>query len=246
MNQITVPTSVRTIKIERIDIDEQVSPRAGLDPKRVEVFRGLTRHLPPIIVVADGERFILADGAHRFAAAEANGAATVQAQVVIPAAGDEPRRVARDVAIDFLRGPAQLKRNEQREAIRSAIQAAPQLADREIARRFTCSPTTVGILRREVNGLPPTRATAKRVAGVSQSMTLDVREPERLKAVLAAMAQLDPLAIPAMLEKMSDQEVIAAEPALAVLAGKATRRAWDRGGHETTPLVGQDRDVSRP
>ena len=109
--------------------------------------------------------------------------------------------MAYDVAIDFLRGPAQLKRNEQREAIRSAIQAAPQLADREIARRFTCSPTTVGILRREVNGLPPTRATAKRVAGVSQSMTLDVREPERLKAVLAAMAQLDPLAIPAMLEK---------------------------------------------
>ncbi len=99
----------------------------------------------PVVVDQDGR---LLGGHHRRrAAAELGISCPEEVHKVVD---DED---ARQTALALNLAPRHLTREQRRELIASEITARPDDSDRMIARRFSCSPSTVGAVRRSVSKL---------------------------------------------------------------------------------------------
>ncbi len=71
------------MELGELDVDPDVQPRiGGLDAAHVRALEENPEAWPPLVVVANGKRFTLVDGAHRAAAAQNLELASIRIQVV--------------------------------------------------------------------------------------------------------------------------------------------------------------------
>jgi ParB-like chromosome segregation protein Spo0J len=114
-------SNLRELPIRLIERDGQLWPRQELDAARVVLFRDLLAEqldvLPPLLVVADGDGYLLADGWHRLAAYDSLNVETVPARVVEP--GDrDPAELAFVLALrEAVRSAQPLTTDERRAAV---------------------------------------------------------------------------------------------------------------------------------
>ena len=63
-----------TLPLARIVADAKLQPRVGgIDADHVRQLAEVAEHWPPLMVIQRGKQYVLADGFHRFAAAQERG-----------------------------------------------------------------------------------------------------------------------------------------------------------------------------
>ncbi len=134
----------RTIPITQIILDEEIYPRARVDPRRVSMFAENMRdgfEIEPVEVQVhpqDGDKYRILDGAHRYHAYKEIGETELPVHI-ITLDGLDPLLYAAKKAI----GPLQLSEEEARNTARRAYQNNPLLTSYEIGRAVGRSRRTV-------------------------------------------------------------------------------------------------------
>lgn len=139
--------------IERVPLasiirDPSAQPRAQFS---MEIAKGYAEEMaagakfPPIVVYSDGKKYFLADGSHRLIAADLNGAADIEAEVV---AGSLRDAILHAVGANATHGYQRTKADKRR-AVEILLADAEWAAwsNRAIARRCNVSADLVGSLR---------------------------------------------------------------------------------------------------
>lgn len=149
-------SEARSVALLSVVARPQLWPRRRVDQARVAEFVGLYRDggldaLPPLDVVPDGQRLLLADGWHRLTALQTVRSRTAQVRL-LPADPDPLTATYRHALLTASSAALPLTRAERRAAVRRLLTDSPQLSDRQIARLAGVSPTTVGTHRRQLTG----------------------------------------------------------------------------------------------
>jgi hypothetical protein len=141
MDAITIPITSTTA-------DPALQPRTdGLDLDHVRALEMVAEAWPPLKVVAQGDRFLLVDGFHRFAAAQNLGLAEIAAEVLeAPADGDLH---ALAFALNAVHGRP-LTLSDRRAFAARLLRAHPDWSDREIGRRSGLVQPTIAKVRQEL------------------------------------------------------------------------------------------------
>lgn len=145
----TAPTIM--IPLSAIVVDDDVQSRICLDPGTVDRYKDVYAagdRLPPIVVFQESksEPYILADGFHRVAAAQAAG---IKNHVATILKGDRRDAILYAVSANLKHGLAPLYDDMGHAAKRLLMDPEwSKWSDREIARRTGYSHTSVGILRK--------------------------------------------------------------------------------------------------
>jgi hypothetical protein len=137
---------VREIELKKITRSEDIQIRANLSK---EVFSAYAESMlagedfPPVTVFQHGDEFVLADGFHRFMAAECSGHAAIQAEV---RNGDRVEALKFALQANTRHG---LRRSnaDKRRAVSLALTAFPNLSDRGIAELCAVTADLVGAVR---------------------------------------------------------------------------------------------------
>lgn len=145
---------VLDIPLNSVAVAPDLWPRHDLDESRVGEFVTLYTDgglgaLPPLDVVRDGERLLLADGWHRWHALRALRASTARVHI-LPAEGDPADVAYRHGLLTAATSALPLSRAERRAAVRRLLTEHADWSDREIARHAGVSPSTVGVHRRQL------------------------------------------------------------------------------------------------
>jgi len=125
--------AIRKILVTRIILDEEIYPRARVDPRRVSMFAENMRdgfEIDPIEVQVhpqDDDKYRILDGAHRLQAYKEIGATEIPVHI-ITLDGIDPLLYAARKAI----GPLQLTQEEARTTARRACENNPRLTSFEI------------------------------------------------------------------------------------------------------------------
>lgn len=150
---------LKIISLEFIVIDAGTQVRCSLDEDTVEEYAEAWKEkvcFPPIDVFADGNRYILADGFHRFFSAQRAGEKYIEANI---------HSGTRQDAIKFAVGAnrkhgLKMTRADKRKAVSIAFATFAKLSDRTIAEMCGVSNTFVGAVRQDLKADEPIR-TAK-------------------------------------------------------------------------------------
>ncbi len=142
------PNSPTTLALSLIVIDLGLQPRVGgLDPEHVRELEGVAEAWPLLQVVRRGERYVLVDGFHRFAAAQNLGLEHVPIEVLeAPADGD---LAAFAFSLNAAHGKP-LTLSDRRAFAARLLRAHPDWSDREIGRRAGLVQPTVAKVREEL------------------------------------------------------------------------------------------------
>ncbi|MFT2093268.1 ParB/RepB/Spo0J family partition protein [Acidiphilium multivorum] len=134
--------------VSGITADTSYQPRTdGLDLTHVQMLETIPDAWPPLRIVRNGDRFILVDGFHRFAAAQNLGLETVPVEILDPPPDGDLFGLA--FALNAAHGRP-LNLSDRRAFAARLLQAAPETSDREIGRRAGLSQPTVAKVRREL------------------------------------------------------------------------------------------------
>jgi hypothetical protein len=138
--------------LEHIRLNGGTQLRESIDQDVVQDYAEILDQLPPVVVFADGEKFWLADGFHRYKAAVFAGRDEIACEI---------RKGSRRDAILFAAGAnsnhgLRRTRGDKRKAVMSLLadKSWSRWADAEIARQCAVSGSWVTILRRELQGPP--------------------------------------------------------------------------------------------
>jgi ParB-like nuclease domain len=138
-----------------------VQPRiGGLDADHVRTLEASAGLWPPLVVVQQGERFLLVDGFHRFAAAQNLGLATVSVRIAPAPSDGDLRGLA--FSLNAVHGRSLTLTDRRAEAGR-LLRLHPEWADREIGRRCGLAQPTVAAVRTELERTAQIEQTATRV-----------------------------------------------------------------------------------
>lgn len=136
------------ILIKDITADHKLSPREGVNNDIVDDYRDCFDQLPPIVVfkITDREKYILADGWHRLAAAKQLGMEQIEAQVLFGTL-DQAKEYA---LIANLKHGLPLTRKEKRHVIAEFLKLHSERSNNWIAEDLGASDTTIDKIRREL------------------------------------------------------------------------------------------------
>src|SRR5450759_4499819 len=152
---------IRELALERIIVDPALQPRVGgLDAEHVAVLQENPDAWPPVVVVEDGG-FILADGVHRYAAAQNLGLKTIRAEVREAPADGDLRGLA--FSLNAVHGRPLTLADRRAEAER-VLRAGATISNLDVARRTALSPTTVATIREQLEAAEQILATDQRVS----------------------------------------------------------------------------------
>lgn len=152
---------VLVLPLDRIRVDPALQPRVGgLDAEHVAMLQENPDAWPSVVVVDDGG-FILADGAHRYAAAQNLGLRTIRAEVREAPADGDLRGLA--FALNAAHGRPLTLADRRAEAER-LLQADATVSNLDVARRTALSPTTVATIREQLEAAEQIPATDQRVS----------------------------------------------------------------------------------
>jgi hypothetical protein len=140
------------MRLEHIRLNGGTQLREYIDQDTVQDYAEILDELPPVIVFADGKNFWLADGFHRYKAAQFAGREEIACEI---------RNGSRRDAILFAAGAnarhgLRRSRADKRKAVVTLLSDKEwwRWCDREIARQCAVSATWVAVLRREMQGGP--------------------------------------------------------------------------------------------
>jgi hypothetical protein len=142
------------LSLTQITRDPEIQPREQLSVDTIEQYRDGMRagvEFPPVVVYHDGERYLLTQGWHRYAAAEAADKSSIDVEVcqgsrkaaLWDAAGSN-----REHDTDGLRR----SNADKRRAVRLALEARPKLSNRKIAKHVGVTDKTVAVIRKAIYG----------------------------------------------------------------------------------------------
>lgn len=136
------------IALESIRLDGGTQPRASINPETVEDYRDEMERgakFPPVVLFYDGTDHWLADGFHRYRAAQANGALNIEAEVH---QGTRRDAVLYGVGANAIHGLPRTNLDKRR-AVLTLLRDPEwcQWSDREIARRCLVDHMVVSRLR---------------------------------------------------------------------------------------------------
>jgi hypothetical protein len=140
------------IPLSNIDIDPRAWPRQALNEERVREFAVIYGDsgpyaLDPVEVIRRGDRFLLANGRHRYAARRMIGAVDVPT-VILPLQGSDPVQLAYEYALaDSARSSLPLTRAEKHAAVVRLVREQPDRTDVAIASLVGVSSKTVQRVR---------------------------------------------------------------------------------------------------
>jgi len=137
------------IPISSIDFDRSPLPRASLRQEVIVEYAKAMRagaQFPPILVVAIGDRYYIADGWHRTKAAIEAGYTQIRAEVV---QGDEDELYRLALRANIRHG-VRRSPEDKRKAVEIALKRWPQKTDAEIAQLCVVEPAYVLSVRRSL------------------------------------------------------------------------------------------------
>lgn len=152
---------VVSLTLDEITPDPRLQPRVdGLDGRHVKELEAVIEHLPPIKVVRQGDRFLLVDGFHRYAAAQNLKLATMAATIVDVPDGEDLHALA--FALNAAHGKP-LTLTDRRAFAARLLRSQPELSDREIGRRCGLAQPTIAKVRQELEKRADIPSTEVRV-----------------------------------------------------------------------------------
>jgi len=138
----------REIELSEIRLDGDTQVRLALDQPTVDRYADLMIHdvkLPAVDVFYDGTHYWMAEGFHRYHAAEKNKETTILAQIHKGTQAD-----AQYFALMANKHGLPLTTADRANAVKRALRLHPEFSDRKIADDLGVSPTTVGKYRIEL------------------------------------------------------------------------------------------------
>jgi ParB-like chromosome segregation protein Spo0J len=183
-----------TLPLTDIVADSEFQPRvAGIDPAHVRELEEVASYWPPLTVARRGQRYVLVDGFHRYAAAKHLNLASVPALVLDVPEGDDLH--ARAFALNAAHGRP-LTLSDRRAHAARLLKAHPEWADREIGRRSGLVQPTVAKVRAELESSSAIPTVKARVGADGRTRAVKEQEPSPgapLTSVLAdVISALDP------------------------------------------------------
>lgn len=140
-SQISVP-------LKALTADSRLQPRVdGIDPDHVRALETVAEHWPPLTVIRQGDRYLLVDGFHRFAAAQDLNLQTVPVVIVEPPEDEDLHELA--FSLNSTHGRP-LTLSDRRAHAAWLLRKIPNSSDREIGRRCGLTQPTVAKVRQEL------------------------------------------------------------------------------------------------
>lgn len=128
-----------TRRLVEITVDPSINPRDGLDHKYIEYLKDIVDLTPAVVIVDTGEKELLADGFHRYAAYEAAGKDIINVKRRLGTEAD-----ARDLAIILnMTHGKRLTSEERKQAVLDYMARHPRMSHREVAKRLSLHHKTV-------------------------------------------------------------------------------------------------------
>jgi len=174
-----------SLPIASLIADPDVWPRHSWDEERVALFADLyaangADSLPPIVVVAQDDRFIVADGWTRARAALLAKLTNLPARVVELPADSDVTEFAYRIALETASAAARpLTNKERRAAVVRLLAWQPRPSDHEIARLAGFAHTTVGRVRKTQDGQAPSKPHRENEPGESHLAEVSAEEIAR-------------------------------------------------------------------
>ncbi len=181
-------TSLLDLPLERVVVDVALQPRVdGLDSGQVAALQECPDAWPRLVVVEHGG-YLLVDGFHRLAAAQNLALETVRVEVrEAPADGDLQ---ALAFALNALHGRPLTLADRRSEAVR-LLRRDPAVSNLRVARATALSPTTVAVLREQLEQEAAIPATEQRVSKSGVAYTpASSRRPGELPADQESLATI--------------------------------------------------------
>ncbi len=167
--------AITQIELNAILADPALQPRvAGVDTDHVHELEAVAEHWPPLKVVRRGDRYLLVDGFHRFAAAQNLKLNTVAVMVLETG----PNTDLHDLA--FILNAAHgrpLTLSDRRAHAARLLRNHADWSDREVGRRCGLTQPTVAKVRQELEQSAAIPETAKRTGRDGRSYPA---KPQRL------------------------------------------------------------------
>lgn len=172
-------------------VAEGTTQMRGYDEKLVQQYAEAMKDgaiFPPVVVIADGAKFVLADGFHRVGAARAIKAKTIVAEVRNPAEGESAQRSAILYAVGANETHGRNRTTEDKRRAVETLLKDPEWSrwtDREIARQCRVSHPFVSTQRTKLinRGVldDSKKRTAKRNGATYDIDTKNIGETEKPK-----------------------------------------------------------------
>lgn len=182
--------------LSKITADTSFQPRTdGLDLSHVQALEAVPEAWPPLRVVREGDRCILVDGFHRFAAAQNLSLETVPVEILDPPGDGDLFGLA--FALNAAHGRP-LNLSDRRAFAARLLRASPEMSDREIGRRAGLAQPTVAKVRHDLEARDDIEPTENRVGrdGRSYRASQD-QEPARQQGRMSLTEALASMFTPA-------------------------------------------------
>jgi len=188
-------TKTQLLSIDFIECRQATQIRASIDPHTVKEYaKALAlrpREFPPVAVFFDGQKYILADGFYRIAAAKRNRAKEIYAEIHI---GSQADALKYALSANTRRGLGR-SYEDKRRSVALAFAQWPELSNREIARLCAVSDPFVANQRRK----SPSPA-------LGNSIGLTTGQKQRFRGRPAANARNDAEACEGPVSRIDDSE----------------------------------------
>lgn len=142
-----------TLPLTSIRTDGGTQSRVKIDPEAVADYAAAYKEraaMPPLTVYHDGKEYWLADGFHRFQAAEKAGLLTVRCDVK---RGTKKDAAWHSVGANRQHGLRRTNADKQK-AVRMALELHPERSDRDLARHIGVDHKTVSAVRHQLGNFP--------------------------------------------------------------------------------------------
>lgn len=185
-------------KLQYIFADPGLQPRVdGLDLEHVRALEAVSEAWPPLKVVRQGERYLLVDGFHRFAAAQNLGLETVPVIVLDPPEDGDLHGLA--FSLNAAHGRP-LTLSDRRAFAARLLQAHTAWSDREIGRRAGLVQPTIAKIRGDLESKAQIEPAETRIGRDGRSYTASQASSNRPKDGLPERYETGPT----LFEKLTD------------------------------------------
>ncbi len=176
------------VSLGRILVDPQLQPRiAGVHPGHVKSLEEVSEYWPPLTVVARGDRFLLLDGYHRFAAAQNLKLDKIPITVIESSAGEDLYGLS--FALNAVHGRP-LSLDDRRAFAARLLRANPQSSDRQIGRRCGLVQSTVAKVRKELERQGHIQPADARVGRDGRSYPVEHQKNQKPVSLLSLVENL--------------------------------------------------------
>lgn len=177
--------TVYDLPLDRITIVADLQPRvAGLDEGHVRTLQEAPESWQPLVVVQQGNGYVLEDGFHRYAAAQNLELTTVPVRIVPPPADGDLRGLAFTLNASHGRPLSLADRRAEAERL---LRLRPEVSNLEVSRRVGLSPTTVAAIRARLEETASISPTTERVGADGSRYPVGPTAPGRAAGQLPAV-----------------------------------------------------------